>query len=123
MNACLLSWKTLQHLQRLAASWVDYKSYTEQYLDSCGIFRDAVLSILATIAKQERVRIRERTIAGLERARASGKHLGRPKLIVDRKKIMKLHRQGKSLGEIGKTLKLSKTSVHRIVGLRLTSER
>jgi DNA invertase Pin-like site-specific DNA recombinase len=110
--------ETLQYLQRLAASGVDYKSYTEQYLDSCGIFRDAVLSILATIAKQERVRIRERTIAGLERARAAGKHLGRPRLIVDTKRIMKLHRQGRSLGEIAKALKLSKTSVHRVVSLR-----
>ncbi len=34
-------------------------------LDSCGIFKDAVLAILAVIAKQERVRLSERTIAGL----------------------------------------------------------
>jgi DNA invertase Pin-like site-specific DNA recombinase len=75
--------ETLQHLQRLTAAGVDYKSYTEQYLDSLGVFRDAVLSILATIAKQERVRIRERTIAGQERARAQGTRLGRPRLVVD----------------------------------------
>ena len=91
--------ETLQHLQRLTAAGVDYKSYTEQYLDSCGIFRDAVLSILATIAKQERVRIRERTIAGLERARAQGKRLGRPRLVVDREKVYDLRKQGKSLAE------------------------
>jgi DNA invertase Pin-like site-specific DNA recombinase len=48
---------------------VGWKSFTEQYLDSCGIFRDAVLSILATIAKQERIRLSERTVAGLQRAR------------------------------------------------------
>ena len=41
----------------------------KQYLDSCGIFKDAVLSILATIAKQERIRLSERTMAGLEKAR------------------------------------------------------
>ena len=51
---------TLQYLQRLTSYGVGWRSFTEQYLDSCGIFRDAVLSILATIAAQERVRISER---------------------------------------------------------------
>ncbi len=111
--------ETLQHLRRLTSAGVEYKSYTEQYLDSCGIFRDAVLSILATIAKQERVRIRERTIAGLERARARGKRLGRPKLVVDRERVRRLRKAGKSLAAIGKELKLSKTPVFRIVHRRM----
>ena len=51
---------TLNHLERLTAAGVNWRSFTEQYLDSCGVFRDAVLSILATIAKQERVRRSER---------------------------------------------------------------
>ena len=46
--------ETLNHLRRLEAAGVGFRSLTEQYLDSCGIFKDAVLSILATIAKQER---------------------------------------------------------------------
>src|SRR2546425_1540361 len=57
--------ETLQHLNRLTACGVGYKSFTEQYLDSCGIFKDAVIGILAVIAKQERVRLSERTKAGL----------------------------------------------------------
>jgi hypothetical protein len=40
--------ETLQHLNRLTSCGVAYKSYTEQYFDSCGIFKDAVISILAT---------------------------------------------------------------------------
>jgi hypothetical protein len=36
--------ETLNHLQRLAAYGVGYRSFTEQYLDSCGVFKDAVLS-------------------------------------------------------------------------------
>jgi DNA invertase Pin-like site-specific DNA recombinase len=107
--------ETLQHLQRLTTAGVDYKSYTEQYLDSCGVFGDAVLSILATIARQERVRIRERTIAGLERAKAQGKRLGRPNLIVDRKKARQLRKAGRSLAEIAAHLNLSKTTVFRIL--------
>lgn len=72
---------TLQHLQRLTSYGVGYRSFTEAYLDSCGMFKDAVISILATIAKQERVRLSERTVAGLERARAKGRVGGRPKVI------------------------------------------
>src|SRR6185369_12739599 len=52
--------ETLQHLQKLTSYKVEWKSFTEQYLDSCGVFRDAVLAILATIAKQERLRLVER---------------------------------------------------------------
>src|SRR5271154_4144826 len=62
--------ETLNHLELLSSYGVGYRSFTEQYLDSCGLFRDAVLAILAVIAKQERVRLSERTIAGLQRARA-----------------------------------------------------
>jgi DNA invertase Pin-like site-specific DNA recombinase len=107
--------ETLQSLQRLTAAGVDYRSYTEQYLDSCGIFREAVLSILATIAKQERVRIRERTIAGLERVRAQGTRLGRPRLVVDRERIRRMREEGKSLAEIARCLQIGKSSVHRIL--------
>src|SRR5439155_21235827 len=70
---------TLQHLQRLTSYGVGYRSFTEQYLDSCGLFKDAVISILATIARQERVRLSERTIAGLQRARLQGRIGGRPR--------------------------------------------
>lgn len=65
--------ETLTYLQNLTQYGVGYRSFTEQYLDSCGMFRDAVISILAVIAKQERVRLSERTIAGLQRARARGR--------------------------------------------------
>src|SRR5207247_1574189 len=57
-------YETLQHLQRLTGYGVGYRSFTEQYLDSCGLFKDAVISILATLAKHARVRMSQRTVAG-----------------------------------------------------------
>src|SRR6516165_3146728 len=45
-----------------------------------GPFKDVIISMFATLAKQERARISERTIAGLNIARAKGKRLGRPPL-------------------------------------------
>ena len=73
---CLLFWsldrlsregtvETLNHLQRLTGYGVNYRSFTEQYLDSTGIFKEAVIGILAAVAKQERVRLSERTIVGV----------------------------------------------------------
>jgi Resolvase, N terminal domain len=57
--------ETLQHLQRLTSYGIAWRSFTEQYLDSTGIFREAVIGILAAIAKQERVTPAERTLLGL----------------------------------------------------------
>ena len=92
--------ETLNHLQRLSSYGVGYRSLTEQYLDSCGIFKDAVLSILATIAKQERIRLSERTIAGLEKARRDGRVGGRPRLVVNRAKIARMDAEGLTTREI-----------------------
>jgi len=108
-------YETLTYLQTLTQYGVGYRSFTEQYLDSCGMFRDAVISILAVIAKQERVRLSERTLAGLARARAQGRVGGRPRVPCDHRKVLKLHAAGCSLGEIAKRLKISKTTVYRIV--------
>src|SRR5215467_11630629 len=108
-------YETLQHLQRLTAYGVGYRSFTEQYLDSCGLFKDAVISILATIAKQERVRLSERTIAGLQRAKQQGRVGGRPQVKCDRDKVIELRRSGLSLGRIAAEMGISKTSVARMV--------
>lgn len=82
--------ETLNHLERLTSYGVGWRSFTEQYLDSCGIFKDAVLSILATVAKQERVRLSERTRAGLDRARRQGRVPGRPKRVFRRDDVVRL---------------------------------
>jgi len=71
---------TLNYLQRLESKGVQYVSYQEQWLDSTGPFRDVMVAMFATLAKQERARISERTVAGLNIARAKGKRLGRPPL-------------------------------------------
>ncbi len=58
--------EALQHLRRLESYGVGYKSFTEQFVDSCGVFKDAILAIMATLAKQERVKRSVRTKAGIE---------------------------------------------------------
>jgi DNA invertase Pin-like site-specific DNA recombinase len=107
--------ETLNHLRRLEAAGVGFRSLTEQYLDSCGIFKDAVLSILATIAKLERIRISERTVAGLEKARKQGRIGGRPRLIVNRDELARLDEEGLTMAEIGQQLGISAASVCRML--------
>jgi DNA invertase Pin-like site-specific DNA recombinase len=108
--------ETLNHLERLTSYGVAYRSFTEQYLDSCGVFKDAVLAILAVIAKQERVRLSERTIAGLEKARKAGRVGGRPKVVCDQRKVERLREAGLSLSAIARKVKVSKSSLHRMLG-------
>jgi DNA invertase Pin-like site-specific DNA recombinase len=88
--------ETLQHLNRLTGYGVAWRSYTEMYLDSTGIFRDAVIGILAAVAKQERVRRSERTLAGLQKARAKGVVLGRRPVVVNVEQIQRLRAEGRS---------------------------
>ena len=109
--------KTIDYLQRLDSFGVGWVSFTEQYLDSLGMFKDAVLAILAVIAKQERTRIVERTKAGLERARVkgtrSGLPIGRPRAIFDRSKVQELHAGGLGIRGIAAKLGISHGSVQR----------
>jgi DNA invertase Pin-like site-specific DNA recombinase len=127
---CLLFWsldrlsregtvQTLNHLERLTGYGVNYRSFTEQYLDSTGVFKEAVIGILAAVAKQERVRLSERTIAGLERAKAQGRIGGRPKAEdADPRlaaKIDRLRAKGNSIRVIAAEVKRSPNTVMRLL--------
>jgi DNA invertase Pin-like site-specific DNA recombinase len=110
---------TLQYLERLTSYQVGYKSFTEPYLDSCGTFKDVVISLLATMAKQERIRIGERVRAGLESARRQGKKLGRPPLRrLTGEEVAKLRRERvrakAPIRKLATKYKISVWSAHRL---------
>jgi DNA invertase Pin-like site-specific DNA recombinase len=103
---------TLRHLEQLTGYGIAWRSFTEQYLDSTGVFKDAVISIMATIARQENIRRSERTKAGLQRVRAQGVKLGRPAAKFDHRKAQRMRAEGRSLREIGERLRVSASLVH-----------
>ena len=108
--------KTLEYLTRLDSYHTKRHSYTEEYISSLGIFADAIISLMACLAKQERIRISERTKAGLARVKAKGKVLGRPTdVIADTEQIRELRQSGHSLSEIAKITGVSKTRIHRLL--------
>lgn len=114
--------QTLQYLQRLTTCGVGYKSPTETYLDSMGPFSDVVISLLSCIARQERLRVSERTVAGLMRVRAQGRVLGRPKVVPNAKRVIELRNQGMTLMAIAAELAISESSVYRSLrGMQQTS--
>src|SRR5262245_803869 len=72
---------TIMHLQRLAGCGVGFHSYTEPHLATDNeLVRNILLALLASLAKVESQKIGERTRAGMARAKAQGKRLGRPAL-------------------------------------------
>ncbi len=107
--------ETLQHLQKLTSHGVEWFSYREEYLRSVGVFKEAVLAILAAIAKQERIRISERVQAGLSRAKAQGKKLGRPQAAVRVERVLELRDRGMSIREIADHTRVSAMTVQRIL--------
>ena len=103
---------TLQYLNQSQGWGVGYKSLTEQYLDSVGLFQEAIISLLATLAKQERIRLSERTKAGMARRRAEGMLIGPPtKSAAVIEQIRELKKGGLSNYAISKTLRVSASTV------------
>ena len=105
--------QTLKHLEQLDSYGVAWRSLSEEYLDSLGAFKDAVLAILATVAKMERSRISERVHAGLERARRHGRIGGRPKRVVDVFDIQELRARGVTWPAIAAKLGVSLNTLAR----------
>jgi DNA invertase Pin-like site-specific DNA recombinase len=103
--------ETLRYLERLTSYGVGYRSFTEQFFDSCGIFKDAIIAVMATLAKQERIKRSERTKAGLAIARNRGKRLGRPRKALHSGQIQMMRSAGASYRKIAQALSLSHTAV------------
>ena len=108
---------TLKYLELLESYGVRWRSLTEPWIDSAGPFRDVIISLLASLAKQERVRISERVRAGLSRAKQygtrSGRSIGRPRAIFQRDQAIELRKKGLSWREIAKTIGVSPSTIRR----------
>jgi len=114
--------ETLQYLNQLSEYVVGFRSLREPYLDSCGLFKEAVIAILGAIAKQERLRISERVTAGLNRARAkgtrSGRPIGRPPAVFRRDEALELRQGGLSWRQIASKLGVGMTTVRNACSSR-----
>jgi DNA invertase Pin-like site-specific DNA recombinase len=105
----------LQALEEFRALGIDFVSMTES-VDTTTPMGKMVFTFLAGIAEFERELIRERTRAGLARARAAGKRVGRPRRPVDAAKVREL-KQEHSWKQVSKILQIPVTTLYRACGV------
>jgi DNA invertase Pin-like site-specific DNA recombinase len=102
-------------LQELSSLKVGFVSLTEA-LDLTTPGGRALAGMLAVFAEFERDILRDRVKAGIAQARKEGRPHGRPPSVAAHKQeIRKLYRKGFSKREIAKRLKISRTSVRRLL--------
>lgn len=106
---------TLQKLTELSNLGIEWMSYQEPYFRSLGPFKDIIISVLSTLAKLEREKISERTKAGLRRAKAEGKKLGRPKSKVNVKRILAEYQKQGSISKAAKVLPYSYGTIWKVI--------
>ena len=74
-----------------------------------------MFQIIGAMAEFERALIQERVRAGLRNARAKGRRLGRPRIVVNSARIGDLRAQGRSWAEINAETGVSKGTAQRAV--------
>jgi DNA invertase Pin-like site-specific DNA recombinase len=96
---------------------VEFISLREQ-IDTGSPLGAAVFTIIAAIAQLERSLIVERVKAGLRRARAEGKRIGRPRLYVNPNKLDDVIRRKLSVRAAARELRISPSSYLRLARAR-----
>jgi len=102
----------LRALENFKALGIEFVSLLEQ-VDTSTPTGKMVFTVLGAVAELERSLIAERVKAGLRNARAKGKRLGRPRVIVDATRIGSLRAHGRSWREIVAEMGISKGSAQR----------
>jgi DNA invertase Pin-like site-specific DNA recombinase len=89
-------------------------SLQEPWLDTPGPIRPLLIAIFSWVAEQERAQLVERTKAGMARAKAEGKHVGRPVAHpIDEARALALRSDGVSLRAAARALRVSPQHLSR----------
>jgi len=112
--------RSLQHLveilNELQAMKIDLY-FMQQGMDTTTPSGRMIFSVFGAIGEFERNLIRERVIAGQQRAKASGTHIGRPTKMNDGMKsaIQVMHQNGMSVRQIAKSCKVGVGTVYSVL--------
>lgn len=99
-------------MEEFRALGVHFISLREQ-VDTSTPMGKAMFTIISAISELERDLIRERVVAGVQRARAAGKHCGRPRVDLDLRPALAMLREGRSLKEVSMILKVPRATLRR----------
>ena len=106
-------YETLHRLKELDRLGVRFLSLQEQYLDTLGPFREAVMAILAAVAALECNRISERVKAGIARCRLEGKRFGPKPREIDMDQLKRYRDKNYSLAMMAHAFNVGRTTILR----------
>jgi DNA invertase Pin-like site-specific DNA recombinase len=117
--------RSVRHLVKLIDELRDrqigFRSVCDGAIDTTTPSGELIFLVFSALAQFERRLIQERTNAGLAAARARGRKGGRPQIMADDRRIVLANKLFKdksiSLNDICATLKISKSTLYRYVGI------
>jgi DNA invertase Pin-like site-specific DNA recombinase len=120
---CVIVWKfdrfarsvshLLRALETFKAQGIEFVPFSEQ-LDTSTPAGKMVFTVLGAVAELERSLIVERVKAGLRNAKAKGKQLGRPRRILDTKRIAALRAKGVGWKRIAAEMGVGVGTLYRV---------
>lgn len=93
---------------------VDFISYSEN-IDTSTPMGKAMFTMISAMAEFERSLIQERVVAGLKKAVADGKRLGRPRQAFNLDRALQLKRDGSSWSQLANQMEVSSATLRRIL--------
>ena len=96
-----------------------FRSLAEPWADTGTRAGRLMLAVLGGLADVERDLIRTRTAEGRRRAKAQGKHMGRPpslKTPSQKKEAIRRLAQGETLAELARSYNVSRATISRLGG-------
>src|SRR5262249_49063219 len=103
-------------VKRIVDAKAQFRSLADPWADTGTSTRRLMLAVLGRLADVERDLIRTRTAEGRSRAKAQGKHMGRPPSLTpaQQKAATRRRAQGATLDELARSYNVSRATISRL---------
>jgi len=103
-------------VKRIVDAKAQFRSLAEPWADTGTSTGRLMLAVLGGLADVERDLIRTRTAEGRSRAKAQGKHMGRPPSLTptQQKEAIRRRAQGATLDELARSYNVSRATISRV---------
>jgi DNA invertase Pin-like site-specific DNA recombinase len=103
-------------VKRIVDAKAEFRSLAEPWADTGTSTGRLMLAVLGGLADVERDLIRTRTAEGRSRAKAQGKHMGRPPSLTpaQQKEAIRRRAQGATLDELARSYNVSRATISRL---------
>jgi DNA invertase Pin-like site-specific DNA recombinase len=103
-------------VKRIVDAKAQFRSLAEPWADTGTSTGRLMIAVLGGLADVERDLIRTRTAEGRSRARAQGRHMGRPSKLTDAQRVEARQRraEGATLAELARSYDVGKSTISRL---------